>query len=98
MIRICITALFAFGAVPVAAAEEIGKPAASTSAVYAQAPATGAALPRREPTPAMRAARERQKECAKTWRAEKSAGKTGGQKWPQYWSACNKRLKATAGV
>jgi hypothetical protein len=37
-------------------------------------------------------ARERQ--CGAQYRAEKAAGKLpAGQTWPQYWSACNKRIK-----
>ena len=35
-----------------------------------------------------------QKECSAQWKADKAAGKIApGQTWPQYWSACNKRLK-----
>lgn len=49
----------------------------------------------REPTPGQLAARARMKECGAQWRATKEAGKIPeGQTWPQYWSACNKRLKA----
>lgn len=89
---------FALTVVPVANAQEGSRPQVSAPAVIAQAPATGEARPKREATPAMRAARERQKVCAKNWQAEKAAGKTAGQKWPQYWSACNKKLKATTGA
>jgi hypothetical protein len=33
--------------------------------------------------------------CGAEWKAEKAEGKIpAGQKWPQYWSACNKRKKA----
>ena len=43
----------------------------------------------------MLAMRERQKKCGAEWKAAKAAGKIEkGMKWPQYWSACNKRLKA----
>lgn len=101
MIRICIAAFFTFAALSTAStanAQDAAKPQASSSSVLAQAPATGATRPKREPTPGMRAARERQKVCAKNWRADKAAGKTAGQKWPQYWSACNKKLKATTGA
>jgi hypothetical protein len=50
---------------------------------------------KREPSAAQTALRARQKQCGEQWRADKSAGKVQeGQKWPQYWSACNKRLKA----
>ena len=67
--------------------------------------APGANRPRREPqakpkkakrppTPAQQAMHARQKKCGAEWRAAKAAGKIEkGMKWPQYWSACNKRLK-----
>jgi len=46
-------------------------------------------------TPGQLAARERIKKCGAEWTAAKEAGKIkAGQKWPQYWSDCNKRLKA----
>lgn len=93
-----LLAALVFSGAPVATSQEVTKPETSPSTTVAQAPATGAARPKREPTPAMRAARERQKVCAKNWRTDKAAGKTTGQKWPQYWSACNKKLKATAGA
>jgi hypothetical protein len=32
--------------------------------------------------------------CAADWKAAKAEGRTAGQKWPQFWSACNKRKKA----
>ena len=32
--------------------------------------------------------------CAADWKAAKTEGRTAGQKWPQFWSACNKRKKA----
>ena len=47
------------------------------------------------PTPAQQAMHARQKKCGAEWKAAKAAGKVEkGMKWPQYWSACNKRLKA----
>jgi hypothetical protein len=48
---------------------------------------------KREPTVNQMAARERQKKCAAEWKEAKAAGKTGGLKWPKYWSQCNARLK-----
>ena len=36
---------------------------------------------------------ERRKKCSEEWQAAKAAGKTANQKWPQFYSACNKRLK-----
>lgn len=66
----------------------------------AQTPAPGSNVvatpkPKRTPTAGQLAARERQKKCAAEWKADKAAGKiASGMKWPQYWSACNKRLKS----
>ena len=38
---------------------------------------------------------ERERACGKEWRAAKAAGTLEkGQKWPQFLSVCNKRLKA----
>ena len=45
-------------------------------------------------TPGQLAARKRIRMCGAKWRADKAAGDIQtGQKWPQYWSACNIRLK-----
>ena len=38
--------------------------------------------------------KERRTRCSGEWKAAKAANKTGGQKWPQFFSACNTRLKA----
>jgi hypothetical protein len=65
------------------------KPAA-TKADGPAAPA-GAKRPR---SAAQTATASRQHECGNQWKADKAAGKiASGQTWPQYWSACNKRLK-----
>ena len=37
---------------------------------------------------------ERRKKCSAEWKEAKAAGKTGGLKWPKFYSECNKRLKA----
>jgi sortase (surface protein transpeptidase) len=51
--------------------------------------------PKKEPSAGMQAMRERQKKCGAEWKDAKASGKVEkGMKWPQYWSACNKRLKA----
>lgn len=79
----------------------IGAPAL-TQSTHAQStpPATAdasktTAKPNKPPSPGQIAARERQKKCGEEWKAAKKAGKIEkGMKWPQYWSACNKRLKA----
>jgi hypothetical protein len=45
-------------------------------------------------SPAMQAMHDRQRQCGQMWKADKAAGKVpAGQKWPQYWSACNTKLK-----
>jgi hypothetical protein len=50
---------------------------------------------KRKPSAALTAMRDRQKKCGTEWKEAKAAGKVPkGQRWPQYWSACNKRLKA----
>jgi hypothetical protein len=52
---------------------------------------------KKPPSAAQLALQERQKKCAAEWKLAKADGKVeNGMKWPQYWSACNKRLKATA--
>jgi hypothetical protein len=49
---------------------------------------------KKPPTAAQLAERERIKKCGEECKAAKAAGKVEkGMKWPQYWSACNKRLK-----
>jgi hypothetical protein len=49
---------------------------------------------KKPPSAAQQAMHERQKKCGAEWKAAKKAGKIAkGMKWPQYWSACNKRLK-----
>jgi hypothetical protein len=56
---------------------------------------TKAAATKKPPNPAQVALRERQKKCGAEWKAAKAAGTIEkGMKWPQYWSACNKRLKS----
>jgi hypothetical protein len=50
--------------------------------------------PKKEPTAAQMAARERQKKCSIEWKETKAAGKLEpGATWPKFWSACNTRLK-----
>ena len=65
---------------------------------------TPAAAPAAAPAPAATkkkiasasqiALRERQRKCGAEWKLAKAGGKIEkGMKWPQFWSACNKRLK-----
>ena len=80
------------------AAKPAAAPAAAPAAPTAAKPAAAPANPPTEEkqlTPGQLAARERIKKCGAEWTANKEAGKIkAGQKWPQYWSDCNKRLKA----
>lgn len=58
--------------------------------------ATGPSKPaaNRPATAGQTAARTRQRACGEQWRAAKAAGKVPtGQKWPQYYSQCNARMK-----
>jgi hypothetical protein len=62
-------------------------------AATAPAATTEKALPKKAASEGQLAARDRQKQCGVEWKALKASGKQGEQKWPQFWSACNKRLK-----
>jgi hypothetical protein len=54
-----------------------------------------AAEPAAKPSGGRAAMVARLRACAADWKAAKAAGSVpAGQKWPQYWSACNKRKKA----
>jgi hypothetical protein len=44
-------------------------------------------------SPGQIAFRQRIHECSVDWQRDKAANRLKGQKWPQYWSACNTRLK-----
>jgi hypothetical protein len=82
-------ALALFGAAPSFAQT------AATPGVENAKPGRAATRPRtkREPTMGQMAARERQKKCGAEWKEAKASGKTGGLKWPKFWSQCNARLK-----
>ncbi len=57
-------------------------------------PAAAETKPIREPTAGQIEARGRQKQCGAEWKAQKAAKTLAGTvTWPQYWSACNTRLK-----
>lgn len=56
--------------------------------------ATKAVTTHGQPTAAQQAMYARERQCGAQWKADKAAGKVpAGQTWPQYWSACNKRMK-----
>ena len=74
-----------------------GAPAAETPppAPPPAAPPAAANQPAAKPSGGRAAMIARERACGAEWKAEKAAGKIPtGQKWPQYWSACNKRKKA----
>ena|SRR5215469_4540367 len=76
------------GAAPVGAAPA---PAAPTTA----APAAGAGTPSAAGKTGRQAMVARERACGAEWKADKAAGRIpAGQKWPQYWSECDKRKKA----
>ena len=79
-------------AAPVSAAVKAAAPATT-----AAAPAAGAVVDKNgKPMSAGRAAMvTRERACGVKWKAAKAAGTLpADQKWPQFWSACNKELKA----
>lgn len=68
---------------------------ALSAALPLAASAQEAAKPKKEPSAAQIALRDRQKACGAEWKADKAAGKIEpGMKWPKFWSACNTRMKA----
>ena len=74
----------------------LAKPAAAT-AMSKPAPAVKPAAAKRpagSPSAAQQAMVAREKQCGQMWKADKAAHKiAANQTWPQYWSACNKRVK-----
>ncbi len=77
-------------ATPVAAPKTIATARPAPTAKPAAAP-----RPKGQPSAAQQATYDRERQCGKMWQADKAAHKTpAGQNWPQYWSACNKRLKS----
>jgi hypothetical protein len=70
------------------------KPAAAAKPAPARVAAAKPAKTPGQPSPAQAAMYARERQCGAQYRAEKAAGKLpAGQTWPQYWSACNKRMK-----
>lgn len=88
--------------------ECMARPAAAATTAPAAAPAAPAAKPAAAPAakpatttstepgkPGREAMIARERACGADWKAAKAAGKIpAGQKWPQYWSECNKQKKA----
>ncbi|WP_174290916.1 hypothetical protein [Sphingomonas bacterium] len=81
----------AVAAAPVAAKTVAARTVATTTTTRTNVPV--AARPPGQRTPGQIAEVSRQKQCGTQWKADKAAGKTGSLTWPQYWSACSKRLK-----
>jgi hypothetical protein len=74
-----------------------GTPAAETPPPAPPPAAAPAAAnePAAKPSGGRAAMIARARACGADWKAAKAAGNIpAGQKWPQYWSACNKRKKA----
>jgi hypothetical protein len=73
-------------------------PAPAAPATAAPAPAAGAGTTTAKPATGLsgqQAKVARERACGAEWKADKAAGKIqAGQKWPQYWSECDKRKKA----
>ena len=69
--------------------------AASLALAFAgTAPAAAQTKPKKEPTAAQLAARERMTKCSAEWKEAKAGKKIeAGMKWPKFWSACNTRMK-----
>jgi hypothetical protein len=103
--RLGAAVFLAFALAAPASAGRISAPGDGAIVVaQAQTPALGEETPKRksrkgegaakkEPSVNQMAARERQRKCSAEWKEAKAAGKTGGLKWPKYWSQCNARLK-----
>ncbi len=100
MTRTALAVIFAAGllAAPLPLRAQTPAPAPMQSAAPAEpAKAETKTKTRKAPTAGQLAARERAKKCGAEWKAAKAAGKIEkGQKWPQFWSACNKRLKGAS--
>jgi hypothetical protein len=58
------------------------------------APATTTTHNKKPKTPGQIAMDVRIKKCGQMWKDAKANNSTNGLKWPQYWSQCNKQLKA----
>ena len=68
--------------------------ALAATAAAGALPAAAQTKPKREPTAAQLAARERQVKCAAEWRSAKAAKTLPADvRWPKFWSECNARMK-----
>lgn len=93
-----LTSTLAFAQATMPSSNPLRRPApaatqpAATPAPAAEAPA--AAKPKRTSEKSTGDFKARRTQCSSEWKAAKAANKTNGQKWPQFFSACNTRLKA----
>ncbi len=77
--------------VPAAMPAAVAKPAPATRVATTTTTSTG----QKPRTPGQLASENRMRACGEQWRAAKAANRVpAGQTWPQYWSACNTRMKA----
>jgi len=99
MTRLLLAALIAGGlmATPLTPFAHRAAAQAQTDDTQAKPKTTKKAKSKKPLSPAQQALRERQKKCGAEWKAAKAAGTLEkGMKWPKFWSACNKRLKASS--
>jgi hypothetical protein len=83
------------GTAPAAGTTPAATPAPAPAATAPAAETAPSAAPAKKPSPGREAMIARERACGAEWKADKAAGKIeAGMKWPQYWSACNKRKKA----
>ena len=69
--------------------------AAMALSMAGAAQAAAETKPKKEPTAAQAAARERMSKCSLEWKEAKAGGKLAKDaKWPKFWSECNTRLKS----
>ena len=96
MYKAMFAALVAAGLI-VAPLPQFAPSAAAQTAAPSKTDAKTDAKPKKAPSAGQAAMRERQKKCGAEWKQAKADGKIEkGMKWPQYWSACNKRLKSAS--
>ncbi len=80
---------------PPAAETKPAAPPTTKTTKSASPPTTTTNAPAKPMSAGRQAMIARERACGAEWKADKAAGKIpAGQKWPQYWSACNKRKKA----
>lgn len=80
---------------PPPAAEKTAAPPPAKPAATTPPPAATTTTEQKPMSSGRAAMIARERACGAEWKADKAAGKIpAGMKWPQYWSACDKRKKA----